>query len=132
MTENGDKDRGSQNKATVDEAALQERLFRLGETLSSRKNKPSNAPDFGLGGNTPGLARGLALGTEFIGAILLGCAVGLGFDYLVGSRPLGLILFLVLGFAAGVLVVIRGAARLSAPQKGEDGSIAPDKGEKAE
>ena len=130
--QDGDNSRDAGPHADKDEAALKERLTSLGASIASRKKKPDGPPSFGLGGDTPGMAKAMTLGTEFIGAILLGCAIGLGIDYLVGSGPLGLILFLLLGFAAGVLVVIRGAAKLSSPSEGKTGSDTRHNGDKAE
>ena len=102
----------SQKQTEAEDRALKERLGRLSEGLAKRRQKKA-AEFVPVAKFGPDMARALSLGAEFIGAILLGGALGLGFDYLVNSRPLGLILFLLLGFAGGVLIVIRGATKLS-------------------
>lgn len=127
--ENGDKQDIAKPENEVE---LTNRLSRLGETLATRKAKYQASAKVGSGVYSPGMAKALTLGTEFIGAILFGSAVGLGFDYLLGSRPLFLILFLLLGFAAGVFIVIRGAARLTALGAKDETSEKSDKGHKAE
>jgi ATP synthase protein I len=55
------------------------------------------------------LARGLQLSTELVAAVLVGAAIGWLIDRLLGISPWGMIVFLLLGFAAGVLNVMRAA-----------------------
>ena len=63
-----------------------------------------------------GFARGFRLATELVAGILVGAGIGWVLDRLIGTSPVGLIIFLLLGFAAGILNVVRAAA--TAP--GED------------
>lgn len=49
------------------------------------------------------------LSTEFVVAILVGVGLGWGIDQLAGTAPWGMILFLPLGFVAGILNVMRSA-----------------------
>jgi ATP synthase protein I len=53
------------------------------------------------------MARGFRLSTELVAGVLLGAAFGWVLDHLLGISPWGLIVFLLLGFAAGVLNVMR-------------------------
>ena len=53
------------------------------------------------------LARGLKLSSEFIAGIVVGALIGYLFDRFLGTSPFGLIVFLMLGFAAGILNVLR-------------------------
>lgn len=53
------------------------------------------------------LARGLKLSSEFIAGVVVGAMLGWLFDRVFDTSPLGLIVFLLLGFAAGVLNVLR-------------------------
>jgi ATP synthase protein I len=55
------------------------------------------------------LARGLQLSTELVAAVLVGAAIGWLIDRWLGISPWGMIVFLLLGFAAGVLNVMRAA-----------------------
>ncbi len=57
------------------------------------------------------------LSTELVAAVFVGAALGIGFDRLTGLRPLGIILFLVLGVAAGFTMVFRTARLLDAQAK---------------
>jgi ATP synthase protein I len=54
-----------------------------------------------------GLARGLRLSTELVAGVLVGAGIGWALDRWLGISPWGLIVFLLLGFAAGVLNVVR-------------------------
>lgn len=60
-----------------------------------------------------GLSRGLRLGSEFIAAILVGAGIGYLLDLWLNTGPWLLILMLVVGFAAGVLNVIRSAEEMN-------------------
>lgn len=54
--------------------------------------------------------RGVRLSSEFVAAILVGGGIGYAVDQFFGIAPFGLIVLLLLGFAAGVLNVMRAAA----------------------
>ena len=73
------------------------------ETQGRRKKPPPH--------HTPaerkGFSQGLRLSGDFVGGVVAGFAVGWGFDKLTGWSPWGMIVFLLLGFAAGVLNVLR-------------------------
>ena len=61
------------------------------------------------------MARGFQLSSELIAGVVVGALMGWGFDRLLSTSPFGLIVFVLLGFTAGVLNVIRSAG------------VAPDK-----
>ena len=77
-----------------------------------------------------GMARGMRIGTEFIAAILVGAGLGYLVDLGLGTKPWGLLIFLLVGFAAGILNVIRVVAQMNKaapPPPGSDlGSSADD------
>jgi ATP synthase protein I len=54
-----------------------------------------------------GLARGMRIGTEFIAAIVVGTLVGYFIDLGLGSSPWGMLIMLMVGFAAGIRNVTR-------------------------
>ena len=77
-----------------------------------------------------GLSRGLRLGSEFIAAILVGAGIGWLLDSWLKTGPWLLLVFVMVGFAAGVLNVTRAAAqmnRASPPPPGSD--LGPGKDE---
>jgi ATP synthase protein I len=53
------------------------------------------------------MARGLRLSTELVAGVLVGAGIGWMIDYGLGISPWGFIVFLLLGFAAGVMNVMR-------------------------
>lgn len=74
-----------------------------------------------------GLARGLRIGTEFIAAVLVGAGIGYLIDLGLGTSPWGLLILLLMGFAAGILNVIRVVAEMNAASPAPAGSdLGPD------
>ncbi|PZO78938.1 MAG: atp synthase i [Mesorhizobium amorphae] len=63
-----------------------------------------------------GMGYALRLSSEFIAAVAVGAALGWAIDHYAGTTPWGLIVFLLLGFAAAVLNVLRSAGQV-APSK---------------
>ena len=61
-----------------------------------------------------GMSRGFRLASEFVAAIIVGAGLGLLVDNFLPTRPWGIISLLILGFAAGVLNVVRATAELNA------------------
>jgi ATP synthase protein I len=104
----GDDDR---DEPPADEAALAARLRLLGERLGQHhSDRPSeNGPGRGARADSSAIARGLRLSAEFVAGILVGAAIGWLLDRWLGTSPWGLIVLLLLGFAAGVLNVVRAA-----------------------
>lgn len=68
----------------------------------------------GNGSDTSGMARGLRLGSEFAAAILVGTGIGYVIDLGLGTSPWGLLIMLLVGFAAGILNVIRAVTEMNA------------------
>jgi ATP synthase protein I len=61
-----------------------------------------------------GHAKASRLGTEFIAAILVGGFIGYFADMAMGTTPWFLLVMVLVGFVAGVLNVVRAAARMNA------------------
>jgi ATP synthase protein I len=96
---------------------LSDRLRRLDQKLDAReaeemRNRPAPSQD---AADRTGFTRGLKLSGDFVGGVVAGFAVGWVFDKLTGWSPWGLIVFLLLGFAAGVLNVLRSIGALRKP-----------------
>jgi ATP synthase protein I len=99
----------------AEEQALDARLRKLGEKIGALTPKPppdDNAEARGRG-NPTNLARALRLSSEFIAGILLGGFIGWLLDYFLGWSPWGLIVFLLIGFAAGTMNAMRSAGLIS-------------------
>lgn len=106
----GARDNGESGKANTDEAALSARLQRLGERLArDQATRPSDGPVGDRATTASGYAKGFRLSSELVGGVLVGAGLGWGIDRLLGISPWGFIVFLLLGFVAGVLNVMRSA-----------------------
>jgi ATP synthase protein I len=106
---------GNRDKSSSDEAALSARLgsldHRLSEIRDSRKIR-TDQPEAGSGNGAArasAMARGFRLSSELIAGVVVGAMIGWGFDRLLSTSPFGLIVFFLLGFAAGVINVMRSA-----------------------
>ena len=99
------------NDRSSEEAALSARLKRLGERLGRvHVDGPSeSSPGQPPAADPSAMARGFRLSTEFVAGVVVGAAIGWLLDRWLGTSPWGMIVFLLLGFAAGVLNVMRAA-----------------------
>lgn len=68
--------------------------------------------------------RGWAIGIEFVGAVLVGAAIGWGFDRYAGlhTAPWGMIVMLALGFAAGTRRALQTSAEFDADSTNDKGN----------
>jgi len=110
------KNGAASGKKTDDPAReLDERLKKLSSSIKQRRGEDDReAKSKGLADNK-GMAYGLKIGSEFVSAILVGSAIGWVFDKWLGTTPFGLIVFLILGFAAGILNVMRATGQIASP-----------------
>lgn len=67
-------------------------------------------------GDATGYAKGYRLVSEFVAGTLVGGLIGYGVDRLFGTLPIFLVVFLLLGFGAGMLNMARAANRLPPAQ----------------
>ena len=107
---NGNRDK------SPNEAALSARLGSLDRRLSDIRDSRkigTDQPGDGSGGSAAkasAMALGFRLSSELIAGVVVGALLGWGFDRLLSTSPFGLIAFVLLGFVAGVVNVIRSAA----------------------
>jgi ATP synthase protein I len=110
-----DSGNGSRDQSSSDEAALSARLGSLDQRLSAIRGSRKIGTDPSGNGQDVAQARasamavGLRLSSELVAGVLVGAALGWGFDRLLSTSPWGLIVFLLLGFIAGVVNVMRAA-----------------------
>lgn len=102
------RDGNDPEKRQPDEAALSARLRRLGDQLGQqRPSEPSETDRGRPRADASGYARGFRLSSELVAGVLVGAGTGWTLDHLLGTSPWGMIVFLLLGFAAGVFNVMR-------------------------
>jgi ATP synthase protein I len=102
---------GGGDSRSAEEAALSARLRSLGERLDqvgARRSVESGSASRPTA-DMSGFARGMRLSAELVGGVVIGFILGWLLDRLLGTTPWGLIIFLLLGFTAGVLNVMRSA-----------------------
>jgi ATP synthase protein I len=107
--------RPGQAQMTAEElAAFEGRISDLGERLdkvkAQREADAQSHLDAEMRGR--GMAYGMRMAAELVGAVIVGGFIGIGLDWLVGTKPWLFLLFFFLGFAAGVLNVVRAYERM--------------------
>ncbi|QDL92091.1 F0F1 ATP synthase subunit I [Paroceanicella profunda] len=103
------------------------------EKLEARIKAARRARKPASGGEGKGSYSGVELAwrmvIDLVCGVGVGCGIGYGIDALTGTLPAFMILFTILGFGAGVRVMMRSAAeyqaKLNAPETAQDDN-APD------
>jgi len=114
------RETGDRKRPSTDEAALSARFQRLGERLGQvHPDRPSESgPGRRTATDSSAIARGFRLSSELVAGVLVGAAIGWLLDRWLGISPWGMIVFLLLGFVAGVLNVMRAAGVVPANRSG--------------
>lgn len=90
---------------------------RLAE-MRDRGRKPERAPNAGHAQ----AELGWRMVIELVSGLLVGFAIGYGLDSLFGTMPVLMVIFTLLGFAAGVRIMLRSAAEFQAREtRAKDG-----------
>jgi len=109
-----DRGPGQRQMTAEEKAAFEGRISDLGERLdkvkAQRQTEAQADLDAGMRGR--GMAYGMRMAAELVAAVIVGGAIGYGLDRWLGSTPWLFLLFFVLGFAAGVLNVVRAYERM--------------------
>lgn len=92
---------------------LERRRRDLEASLAARRPEGRGAGQGAERGGLAGYGQAFKLSSEFIAGIAAGAGLGWLIDAFVGTSPWGLIVFLLLGFAAGVLNVLRSAGMVA-------------------
>jgi ATP synthase protein I len=108
------RENGDRGKQQTDEAALSARLQRLNEGIArGHSSRPSESPGADRATTASDYARGFRLSSELVAGVVVGAGLGWIIDRWFGTSPWGLMIFLLLGFAAGVLSVMRSAGAVA-------------------
>jgi ATP synthase protein I len=92
---------------------LDRRSRALEAALAARKPAAGDGGTRHATGGMAGFGQALKLSSEFIAGIAVGVGIGWLIDRVAGTSPWGLIIFLLLGFVAGVLNVLRSAGLIA-------------------
>ena len=121
--DNGQDDgTGKQDKAGGN-GDLDARLKQLESKLSGHQKAEEEKEAARSGKSGPGWGHAMKLSSEFIAAVIVGAALGWALDQWAGTSPWGLIILLLLGFAAGVLNVMRATGQVA--EFGQGGKKGP-------
>ena len=114
--------RDGRKESGRDNENFRQRLDELGERIGkARSNSPKPQP-VDAEGRGQALGNALRLATELIAGVGVGGVIGWGLDRLFGTAPFLMVVFLILGAAAGILNVMRAAKAMQAtgPLPGKD------------
>ncbi|GAA0592577.1 AtpZ/AtpI family protein [Paenochrobactrum glaciei] len=95
---------GQQNSSSSNFA---DRLNKLEADLVKKGAFKKQNSQNGQSENSAQVAQAMKISSEFIAGIVVGALIGWSIDQVAATSPWGLIIFLMLGFAAGVLNVLR-------------------------
>lgn len=114
---NDERDKKREPEEQMETKELDSRLEDLEAKLShmSQQGKKDEEAQQGNGGSVSGLAMAWRLGSEFIAGVFVGGAIGWLVDTWFGLAPWGLIIFVLLGFLAGMLNMLRSAGKIAPP-----------------
>jgi ATP synthase protein I len=123
--------RASGDMSPQERARFEKRISELGDRLgkvrSQRESGQRADADAEMRGR--GMAYGMRMAADLVVSVVVGGAIGWGLDWVLGSRPWLFLLFFLLGFAAGVLNVVRSYERMQrefVARGGEIGRSVPD------
>ncbi len=102
---------------TEDELPSQSELDDLGKRLREARGDQSDLESDGGRGTSIGLA--FRLTTELVAGLVVGAAIGWFLDRWLGTTPWFLLIFFLLGMAAGIVNVVRTAQQMNTAANAE-------------
>ncbi len=127
MMDDRDKTDGHSDsgRPDVSDAELSGRLRGLGSALdkvqAERQAEKKASAGADRTSSSAGMALAFRLGAEFVAGVLVGAGLGWAIDHFLGVAPWGMIVFILLGFGAGIVNMMRAAGefgRKGPPQGG--------------
>jgi ATP synthase protein I len=109
MASSGDNEPDERRKSD----RLKERLKELEHKLEARESESSGLSDEESAKRSSALGKAFQLSVELVAGVFVGGLAGWALDGWFGTSPLFLLVFLLLGIAAGFLNVIRAARGMS-------------------
>ena len=121
-----DRDNGSGIIPEADRAAIQKKVDDLDKKLGSAREQDQAAERAAraggsLTGGGRGMAQGLRMASELVAAVIVGGLVGYFLDRWLGSTPWFFLVFFFVGFAAGIINVLRAYKSVQAEVAAETG-----------
>ncbi len=88
---------------------IRRRLDTLGDELASAQARHAPPPDPDVSGRARAMGQALRLATELVAGVVVGGFIGWALDRWLETTPVLMVVFLLLGAAAGIMNVIRTA-----------------------
>jgi ATP synthase protein I len=108
MSSSGDGDQGERKASPESSDRLRERLRELERKLEPGDSERKGMSDAEAQSRSSALSKAFKVSTELVAGVFVGGFIGWGLDRLLGTHFL-LVVFLLLGIAAGFVNVIRAA-----------------------
>jgi ATP synthase protein I len=120
MSGNGARDGRGETPGSAADGDLSGRLERLGTELDAKRPPApqGKSSDQTQSGRSSAIGLAFRLSAEFVAGVLAGGLLGWLVDRLVGTAPWGLIVCLILGFAAGMLNLLRASGAVKPVRPG--------------
>ena len=118
---------GQASSAGGSDEDLERRRLRLEASLATRRPESRDRKGAPQPAGMTGVGTAFKVSSEFIAGIAVGVGIGWVIDRWAGTSPWGLIVFLMLGFGAAVLNVLRSVGRVA--EFGQGGKPPPDSGQ---
>ena len=114
------------NQGGRDNEHFRQRLDELGERIGKARGSSSEPKPVDAESRGRALGQALRLATELVVGVGVGGVIGWGLDRGLGTAPFFMVVFLILGAAAGILNVMRTAKAMQpkGPLPGKD--LGPD------
>ena len=114
------------NRSGRDNEHFRQRLDELGERIGKARGSSSQRQPVDAESRGRALGQALRLATELVVGVGVGGVIGWGLDRGLGTAPFFMVVFLILGAAAGILNVMRTAKAMQpkGPLPGKD--LGPD------
>ena len=90
-----------------------QRMAQLEEKLAAAKKEPRADEHYSMANQAWRMV------TELVAGLVIGLGIGYGLDVLLGTTPIFMVLFILLGLAAGVNVMLRSAREIQDKQMAE-------------
>lgn len=113
--ETGQTSPGGESAPSGSDRDIERRRRDLEAALAARRPGGNAGTESAARGGATGYGQAFRLSSEFIAGIAVGAGLGWMIDRFAGTSPWGLIIFLLLGFCAGILNVLRSAGRIAEP-----------------
>jgi len=115
-----DRDGEPDPSSTASDTELSGRLRDLGRQLGEHRDDPGEDVPRDSAPRNPSVAMAMRLASDFVAGVIVGAALGWGFDQLFDTSPWGLVVFVLLGFSAGLVTVMRSAGPVRPGTGGAD------------